>query len=182
MNYKYIFKIIIVGDEAVGKTCLIKRYTDNIFPTAADQTIGIDFAIKQLTVNESPIKLQLWDFGGQEHYRYFQHTFCDGANGAIISFDLSNPLSFRNIPYWLEFLENNLTEKVPIIIVGNKSDIKDTKVNWNKKMSIYIKKGFNYFETSALENISVEPPFYYLTKRILSDYLRASKAIKVIHY
>jgi small GTP-binding protein len=174
---KYIFKIIIVGDEAVGKTCLVKRYSENIFPIKSYQTIGVDFSIKELSLDDKLVKLQIWDFGGQEHYRHFQYSFCEGSDGAIISFDLSNPNSCNNLEKWQSFIKESLSYEIPTVLVGTKSDIKSKDIDWKKILKYSKKYNVKYFETSAKENISVEPPFYFLSKLIFRKYNQVKPAL-----
>jgi Ras-related protein Rab-1A len=167
----------VIGDEAVGKTCLIKRYTENIFPEHSYQTIGVDFSVKEMGLYDSRVKLQIWDFAGQKHYRSFQYTFCEGAEGAIIAFDLSDPRTLKNLDNWLLFLKDSLTKEIPTIIVGTKSDIKSNNLDWKKLLNFTRKNNLKYFETSAKENISIDPPFYYLSRIILENHNKITKAV-----
>ena len=165
-----ILKILVVGDEGVGKTCLIRRFTDDVFSTEKKHTIGIDFSIKDIALDETRVKLQIWDFGGHDYYRPIQYTFCEGAKGVIAAFDLSNVKSLNNLSKWIIFLKKAVEVDTPIVLVGTKSDIEGFKVPSENIMVFMRRYNFkNYFETSAKENISIQPPFYYLAKNIISQ-------------
>ncbi|WEU40903.1 MAG: GTP-binding protein [Candidatus Odinarchaeum yellowstonii] len=165
-----ILKILVVGDEGVGKTCLIKRFTENIFPANSRRTIGVDFSVKKITVGDVSVKLQIWDFGGHSYYRQIQYTLCDGAKGVILAFDLSNFETFKKLGEWVRFLKNAVAEETPKILVGTKSDLKWCRPAVRDVKNFIEKNNFqNYFETSAKENITVQPPFHYLAKIIIKN-------------
>ena len=170
MDTGIILKILVVGDEGVGKTCLIKRFADNIFPDTSKQTIGVDFTVKKIRIEDTAVKLQIWDFGGHSYYRQIQYTFCDGAKGVVLAFDLSNIKTFKNLIRWVNFLKNAVEEDTPKILVGTKSDLKWPRPDIKDILAFIEENKFqNYFETSAKENISVQPPFYYIAKTIIRE-------------
>ncbi|MEM2109071.1 MAG: Rab family GTPase [Candidatus Odinarchaeota archaeon] len=173
MDTGIILKILVVGDEGVGKTCLIKRFADNIFPDTSKQTIGVDFTVKKIRIGDKLVKLQIWDFGGHSYYRQIQYTFCEGAKGVILAFDLSNTSTFKNLSSWAAFLKDAVEEDTPKILVGTKSDLKWPRPLIKEIRSFIEKNKFqNYFETSAKENISVQPPFHYLAKTIIKQHIK----------
>ncbi len=170
MDTGLILKILVVGDEGVGKTCLIKRFTDNAFPDTSRQTIGVDFSVKKIIVEDMRVKLQIWDFGGHSYYRQIQYTLCEGAKGVILAFDLSNIENFKKLSGWLNFLKNAVADETPKILVGTKSDLKWPRPAVKDVMNFVEENNFrSYFETSAKENISVQPPFHYLAKLIIKE-------------
>ncbi|MHA1755023.1 MAG: Rab family GTPase [Candidatus Odinarchaeia archaeon] len=174
MENRIVFKVLVLGDEAVGKTSLVKRFTEGIYPTVSPQTIGVDFDIKEVDLADVRVKLQIWDFGGQEHYRRIQYSFCEGAKGVILVFDLSRPETLNSIPEWISFLNNCLDKEVPVILVGAKTDIKSNNIAYEKIREFSNSSQIiGYFETSAKENISIQPPFYYLSKKMLNQYFQA---------
>ena len=154
MEYDYLYKIILLGDNGSGKTSVMNRYlNDKPLSGIYEPTIGVDFRLK---VNEMPdgkiIKLHLWDTAGQECFRSIIEGYYKGIAAAVIVFDLTKYPSFRNIEFWLsELRRNSLTNvRVPILLIGNKSDLTD-----QRQVSYYEAKTFAkdhrliYFETSA---------------------------------
>ena len=99
-NYDYTFKILLLGDASVGKTSFTKRYCYNIFNPSERLTIGVDFHVKTIELNNKTIKLQIWDVGGEERFRFLLPTYCLGANAAFLLYDTTRPATLDNIPEW----------------------------------------------------------------------------------
>ena len=131
--------------------------------------LGIDFKIKIINLEDKLIKLQIWDTAGQERFRTITKTYYKGANGIILTYDVTDENSFKNIRAWVKQIEQNAQSSVCIVLVGNKSDREDRKVTLEdgKKLS----KEFNmqFFETSAKTNYNVNETFNYLTREILNS-------------
>ncbi|TFG02975.1 MAG: GTP-binding protein [Promethearchaeota archaeon] len=121
-----IFKIIIGGDGGVGKTTMLHRYVNGRFLFDTKMTIGTDIFHKILTLKEGPVcSLQLWDFGGQERFRFILDSFLKGAAGAFLMFDLTNYISFNNLPKWLNIVRKD-DPTLPILLLGSKYDLVDS--------------------------------------------------------
>ena len=121
-----IFKIIIGGDGGVGKTTMLHRYVNNEFIFDSKMTIGTDIFNKMITLKEGPVcALQLWDFGGQERFRFILDSFVKGAAGAFLMFDLTNFISFNNLYKWLNLVRNE-DPTLPILLIGSKYDLIDS--------------------------------------------------------
>ncbi|TFG23644.1 MAG: GTP-binding protein [Promethearchaeota archaeon] len=121
-----IFKIIIGGDGGVGKTTMLHRYVNGRFLFDTKMTIGTDIFHKILTLKEGPVcSLQLWDFGGQERFRFILDSFLKGAAGAFLMFDLTNYISFHNLPKWLNIVRKD-DPTLPILLLGSKYDLVDS--------------------------------------------------------
>ena len=165
---KYVFKIIIIGPGAVGKTSLLIRYVQNRFKESYKETIGVDFMSKIVEVSEEDAaKLTIWDIGGQEKYKFLHESFYEKANGALIVFDLSRPETSNEINKWIEEVKKFAGEKVPFILIGNKLDlIQDIGISIEKqKMEEIVKKhGGTYIETSAKTGDNVAQAFIDLTR------------------
>ena len=122
-EYDYLFKLIIIGDSGIGKSCLLNRFADDIFTDSYISTIGVDFKIRTIEVNGRLCKLQIWDTAGQERFRTITSSYYRGAHGIILVFDITNPESFANCEMWLTEVQRYATDQVKIILVGTKSDL-----------------------------------------------------------
>src|SRR5271154_3229460 len=121
-EYDYIMKLIIVGDSGVGKSTLLKMYCDHEFSESYISTIGVDFKIKTIQVNDKLIKLQIWDTAGQERFRSITNSYYNGTHAIMLVFDLTDVNSFNRLPKWLEEIDKYMTGKThKIILIGNKS-------------------------------------------------------------
>ncbi|MFX1501332.1 MAG: GTP-binding protein, partial [Promethearchaeota archaeon] len=126
-EYDYLFKSIVVGDGGVGKTALTLRFSKGFFTEDYKMTIGVDFHVKTINIDalEGPIraKLQIWDTGGQERFSSIRPMYYRGSLGALLIFDLTNASSFDHLPQWIEEVRANVKTEIPLLLVGNKSDL-----------------------------------------------------------
>ncbi|KAM0675152.1 hypothetical protein GVAV_001495 [Gurleya vavrai] len=169
-DYKYLFKIILIGDSGVGKTCLIKRYTDEIYQQNYISTIGVDFKIKTIQVNNEPVKLQIWDTAGQERFRTITNSYYRGAHGIIVVFDLTDRESFNSVSDWIEEIKAHANENIEIVLIGNKVDLKEKIEVSDKMMEDFVAKSLNnsvFLKTSAKENYCVEEVFVKLASNLV---------------
>ncbi|ODN03462.1 Ras-related protein Rab-33B [Orchesella cincta] len=152
-----VFKIIVIGDSGVGKTCLTFRYCSGKFPTKTEVTIGVDFREKCVEIDGEIIKLQFWDTAGQERFRksMIQHYYRN-VNAVVFVYDVTNPGSFDSLPTWiLECEKYNLNNTVPRILVGNKVDCGQQIVPTNKAQMFADVHCMPLFETSAIDDSQV---------------------------
>ncbi|XP_033631983.1 putative Ras-related protein Rab-33 [Asterias rubens] len=125
-----IFKIIVIGDSNVGKTCLTYRFCGGKFPEKTEATIGVDFREKNVTVDGETIKLQLWDTAGQERFRksMVQHYYRN-VHAVVFVYDITKMSTFEGLPNWIDECDrHSLSPDIPRIMIGNKCDIEDKKV------------------------------------------------------
>ena len=166
-EYDYLFKSIVVGDGGVGKTALTLRFSKGFFTEDYKMTIGVDFHVKTISIDtfEGPIKckLQLWDTGGQERFSSIRPMYYRGSLGTILVFDLTNSASFEHLPGWIEEVRANIKSDIPVLLVGNKSDLTDIRAvsveeinNFTRDFNLY------YMETSAKTGDGVGDCFYIL--------------------
>jgi small GTP-binding protein len=167
-NYDYIFKILLLGDSSVGKTCLLLRYSDDTFTENHISTIGLDYRFKLVTLeNDKKVKLQIWDTAGQDRFRAITKNYYKGAHGIILVYDVTNINSFNNIKSWVSQIRENTTDKIKITFVGNKIDNEDLrKISTEEGEKLAAEYDAKFFETSAKENIRVIEVFNYITEEI----------------
>ncbi|XP_057312892.1 ras-related protein Rab-10-like [Hydractinia symbiolongicarpus] len=166
--YDYLFKLLLIGDSGVGKTCLLFRFSDDAFNTTFISTIGIDFKIKTVEVDGKKIKLQIWDTAGQERFHTITTSYYRGAMGIMLVYDITQEKTFDNIAKWLRNIDEHASEGVERMILGNKCDMEDKRmVNKEKGEGIAREHGIRFYETSAKDNICVEEAFMQLTQDIL---------------
>ena len=162
-------KILILGDTNVGKTSLLLSYTDNYFPDSHVATIGIDYKIKEVTVNGVKLKLQIWDTSGQERFRSMTQTFLKTSHGIIFVYDITNKKSFEGIKGWIKDAESN-SSNFEKILIGNKCDLEGKREVSNDSLEKYgNKKKIKIFETSAKTSINVNEAFESLTRLIIKN-------------
>lgn len=119
------FKITILGDIAVGKTSILSRYMTNEFNPAYRATVGVEFQVKNLRLDNNKVSLKIWDTCGEERYKSITRQYYRNTNGALLVFDLTNPKSLERMNDWLMDLKSENQSDVVIFLVGNKSDSKD---------------------------------------------------------
>ena len=166
-EYDMMFKILLLGDSGVGKSSLLLRYTKDEFNTDMRATIGVEFGLKFIKIDNVQYKIQIWDTAGMERYRSITSAYYKGAKGVIIVFDLCKKSSFNNVNKWIEDFKSKADEDAEILIVGNKNDLieqrevteEEAKINAQKYKSAYM-------ETSAKDNNNVENAFLTLFEEI----------------
>ncbi|XP_045171332.2 uncharacterized protein LOC123533652 [Mercenaria mercenaria] len=159
-----LFKMLIIGDAGVGKSCLLLRYADNEFSECYISTIGVDFKIRTVEMDGKVIKLNMWDTAGQERFKTITSTFYRGAHGVILVFDLSDMESFQNLRGWFKEIDKYGGHHVAKLLVGNKSDMKAKRVvTYEMAQEFAGQMGIPYLETSAKTAANVEQAFMTMT-------------------
>ena len=172
-----LYKVVVAGEGGVGKTTLIKRLTTGEF-SQSKTTIGVGFAIANVKIEDKPIKLQIWDLGGEERFRMILPQFCAGAHGAIVVFDLTRYSSFVALPEWINIIKKS-TNDAPIVLAGSKSDLLEYHTIDEYQIKEVIEKYgiVAYYETSAKTGTNVVDVFTSLAKAIIH---KTSKIVNVI--
>ena len=131
---EFLYKILLLGDSSVGKTCFLMRYTDNTFQEIHMSTIGLDYKLKNVQLDEGKIvKIQIWDTAGQDRFRSITKNYYKGAHGIILIYDVTARKTFDNVKAWVEQIREEVSDKVSIILVGNKiDDVEGRKVKYKK--------------------------------------------------
>jgi len=167
-TWDYKLKLLLVGESGVGKSNLLLRYTENTYSDSFISTIGVDFKMKNIILNDRMVKLQLWDTAGQERYRAIVASFYKGAHGIVVVFDLTDINSFLKVKFWLQEIKQKAPEKTSIILVGNKKDLEEQRMVDEKEVKQFADtNNLQYFETSAKTGEGVEPSFVALAQLCL---------------
>ncbi|XP_029909821.1 ras-related protein Rab-8B-like [Myripristis murdjan] len=169
-TYDYLFKLLLIGDSGVGKTCLLFRFSEDSFNTTFISTIGIDFKIRTIEMNGKRVKLQIWDTAGQERFRTITTAYYRGAMGIMLVYDICNEKSFENIKNWIRNIEEHASSDVEKMILGNKCDMSDRRqVSKDRGEKLAIDYGVKFLETSAKTSVNVEEAFYTMGRDILHN-------------
>jgi len=173
---EHLFKVLVVGDIGTGKTSIIKRYVHSMFTSHYKATIGVDFALKVLNVdNNTVVRLQLWDIAGQERFGNMTRVYYKEAVGAFIVFDVTRTSTFEAVQKWKKdidqkvFLSNG--EPVPVVLLANKCDLAKEPLNkTGAQLDKYCEdNGFaGWFETSAKDDLNIDEAAQFLVKKVLA--------------
>jgi Ras-related protein Rab-2A len=173
MDKDILFRIIIVGDTGVGKSCLLLRLSENTFNEQHNVTIGVEFGTKSIKVDNVPIKLQIWDTAGQESFRSITRSFYRRADGVLLVFDATARHTFDNCKFWLEEIRQNSSNDVVIYLLANQIDL----VTSGETREVSTEEGKNfvarnnlsgYGETSARNGINVNEAFLQFCELLYS--------------
>ena len=169
---EFLYKILLLGDSSVGKTCFLLRYTENTFQEIHMSTIGLDYKLKNVQMEDGKmVKIQIWDTAGQDRFRSITKNYYKGAHGIILLYDVTNKNSFNNVRNWIGQIKEEVSEKVSIILVGNKVDDEEhrvVKTEEGEKIANEFKLMF--FECSAKSGINIDTTFNELIKKTVENY------------
>ncbi|XP_074330119.1 ras-related protein RABD2a-like [Apium graveolens] len=166
-EYDYLFKLLLIGDSGVGKSCLLLRFADDTYLESYISTIGVDFKIRTVEQDGKTIKLQIWDTAGQERFRTITSSYYRGAHGIIVVYDVTDQESFNNVKQWLSEINRYASENVNKLLVGNKSDLTANKVvSYEGAKAFADETGIPFMEASAKDATNVEQAFMAMTSSI----------------
>jgi len=170
-EYDYLFKLLLIGDSGVGKSCLLLRFADDTYTESYISTIGVDFKIRTIDLDAKTIKLQIWDTAGQERFRTITSSYYRGAHGIIVVYDTTDLESFNNVKQWLHEIDRYASENVNKLLVGNKSDLTSKRaVSFDQAKEFADSLGIEFIETSAKNSTNVEKAFMMMASQIKSRY------------
>ncbi|KAI5945090.1 GTP-binding nuclear protein Ran [Manis javanica] len=161
------FKLVLVGDGGTGKTTFVKRHLTGEFEKKYVATLGVEVHPLVFHTNRGPIKFNVWDTAGQEKFGGLRDGYYIQAQCAIIMFDVTSRVTYKNVPNWHRDLVR-VCENIPIVLCGNKVDIKDRKVK-AKSIVFHRKKNLQYYDISAKSNYNFEKPFLWLARKLIGD-------------
>ncbi|XP_035037031.1 ras-related protein Rab-26 [Hippoglossus stenolepis] len=166
--YDIAFKVMLVGDSGVGKTCLLVRFKDGAFLAGSFiSTVGIDFRNKVLNIDGVKVKLQIWDTAGQERFRSVTHAYYRDANALLLFYDVTNKTSFDNIQAWLTEIHEYAQQDVVLMLLGNKADATHNRVVKREDGERLAKEfGVPFMETSARSGLNVELAFTAVAREL----------------
>ena len=174
-SHTYIFRICLLGDSSVGKTSLLTRYSEGKIIEKYNSTIGVDFKVVTLKLNDVISKVHIWDTAGQERFKSIAINYFRNSHGFIFVYDISNRESFENLNNWIELAFSNNQNSIINFLIGNKSDLNDErKVSEDEGKQFAIQKKFVFMETSAKDNINVDKVFEFFTYKLI-DYFNKNK-------
>ena len=168
-SYDFTFKILLLGDASVGKTSFTKRFCYNLFNPSERLTIGVDFHVKTIDLHGKKIKLQIWDVGGEERFRFLLPTYCLGANAAFLLYDVTRSQTLDNIVEWTNIVRQK-SGPIPIMLVGSKIDLGDAQREILREYGIQVAEKNNmdsFAEISSKSGQNVDKTFEVLTELTL---------------
>ena len=167
-DYDYIFKIVLIGDTCVGKSCILVRFSDDVFVENYVTTIGVDFRFKTMIVKNKIAKIQIWDTAGQERYRSITTAYYRGAAAIIICCDSTNKESFYNINNWIDEIAKYTDKEVDKLVLMNKCDLVEERQIDKKDISKFEKEnGIKVMEVSAKTGDGIDKAFEYIIEKLI---------------
>lgn len=170
---EYLFKVVIIGDSAVGKSNLLSRYARNEFNLHSKATIGVEFQTQSMEIDGKEVKAQIWDTAGQERFRAVTSAYYRGAVGALIVYDITRRTTFHSVTRWLQELDSHSETTVARMLIGNKSDLDNIRdVSVEEGVKLAEEEGLFFMETSALDSTNVQKAFEIVIREIYSNVSR----------
>ena len=162
------YKVLLLGNSYVGKTCILLRFSEDIFKENYDVTIGLNYRIKSMTVENNPIKMQIWDTSGEEKFKAIAKNFYRGAHGVLLVYDICQKNSFLDVKSWIEqIIENADNDDIVMILCGNKCDNeKERKISKEEGENLAKNYGIPFFECSAKNKININEMFETMAQKI----------------
>ncbi|PFH60070.1 hypothetical protein XA68_11519 [Ophiocordyceps unilateralis] len=161
------FKLVLVGDGGTGKTTFVKRHLTGEFEKKYIATLGVEVHPLGFTTNCGKIRFDVWDTAGQEKFGGLRDGYYIGGKCGIIMFDVTSRITYKNVPNWHRDLVR-VCENIPIVLCGNKVDVKERKVK-AKTITFHRKKNLQYYDISAKSNYNFEKPFLWLSRKLCGN-------------
>nr|KXH71631.1 MAG: hypothetical protein AM324_08355 [Candidatus Thorarchaeota archaeon SMTZ1-83] len=171
-SYDYLFKVVVLGEGAVGKTAIVTRFSHGFFRTDYKTTIGSQFAVKNINIpeegdNELVVKLQIWDVAGQSRFQILRPMYYRGSNGGLLVYDVSRRRTFMLLEEWLEELHKAIQKDIPLVLVANKTDLPDRVVEPSEGREFADAHGMPYVESSAKTGEGIVDIFAHLGETLV---------------
>ncbi|KAM4570058.1 ras-related protein Rab-19-like [Odontesthes bonariensis] len=168
--FDFLFKIILIGDSNVGKTCVVQNFKSGVFLQKQQNTIGVDFTVRTVDIQGKKVKMQVWDTAGQERFRTITQSYYRSAHGAMIAYDITRRSTFDSVTHWIKEVELYGAANVVLALIGNKCDLEqDRQVQFQEACNLAEERGIlAALETSAKESQNVEEAFMMMARELLS--------------
>ncbi|XP_040885728.1 ras-related protein Rab-19-like [Toxotes jaculatrix] len=168
-SFDFLFKIILIGDSNVGKTCVVQNFKSGIFTERQQNTIGVDFTVRTVDIEGKKVKMQVWDTAGQERFRTITQSYYRSAHGAMIAYDITRRSTFDSVTHWIKEVELYGAANVVLVLIGNKCDLEqERQVQFVEACNLAKEKGIlAALETSAKESQNVEEAFMMTARELL---------------
>lgn len=172
-----VYKILLLGDTTVGKTCFLMRYTEKTFQEIHMATIGLDYRLKNIQLPSGKIvKVQIWDTAGQDRFRAITKNYYKGAHGIILIYDVTSRQTFENVKNWIAQIKEEASKNVCIFLIGNKIDDADNrKITTDEGKGIAEEYQLPFYETSAKTGVNVDATFDDLVKIVDENYTKSGE-------
>jgi len=183
-DFETLLKICIIGDSSVGKTNVIFKFIEGQFSPLHVATIGFDYKSKIITLptSKKKVKLQIWDTAGQEKYMSMNKSLFQRVQGIILMYDITNRETFERLQIWLNLIKQ-MTNEIPIILVGNKLDLEDSEehgriVEYNEGDDFANENEIDFFEVSAVSGANIDNIFISIAEKVLNS-LQSERLLSV---
>ncbi|XP_006910538.2 ras-related protein Rab-19 isoform X1 [Pteropus alecto] len=169
-NFDYLFKIILIGDSNVGKTCVVQHFKSGVYAETQQNTIGVDFTVRSLEIDGKKVKMQVWDTAGQERFRTITQSYYRSAHAAIIAYDLTRRSTFESVPHWIHEIEKYGAANLVVMLIGNKCDLWEKRhVLFEDACTLAEKYGLlAVLETSAKESKNIDEVFVLMARELIA--------------
>lgn len=166
-NNTKLFKLLLIGDQAVGKSCLLYRYVDNVFSLNLMGTAGIDMKQKIITIEDKEVKLNIYDSAGHDRFRSIAKNMCSKTDGIIIIYDITDKNTFESVNMWVKSITKEIESGIEVLLIGNKIDLVNQRVVSTEEGNELSKKyNIPFIETSAKESLNVEKAFLQIANSL----------------
>jgi Ras-related protein Rab-1A len=165
--YSTTFKLLVVGDAGVGKTCLITRFVDDTFTSTVKSTIGVDFKSTSIEIDGKAVQLQVWDTAGQERFRALTTSYYRGAHGVVLVYDVTDQSSFDHLASWIKDVDLYSGEEVVKLLIGNKNDVDGKVVDPEPARAFAAENNMLFMEASAFSALNVSAAFKLLVAEVM---------------
>ncbi|KAH3892506.1 ras-related protein Rab-43-like [Dreissena polymorpha] len=171
-TFDFLFKIVLIGDADVGKTCVVQRFKSGTYVEKHASTIGVDFTMRTMQIDGKLVKLQIWDTAGQERFRTITQSYYRSANGVIMAYDITKRTSFDSLPRWLDDVKRYAGPSIVQILIGNKRDMENMREVTYTDANSFAQHNhmIAHHETSAKENVNIDETFVKLAKELMRRY------------
>ena len=169
-QFDYLLKFILIGDSSVGKSNIFSVYRDGTFSEKLQPSIGVEFIAKNITINDTIFRIQVWDTAGQENFVSMTKVYYRNSSVAFIIYDITEKESFHHIEFWLNLLKKEAPESILLVLIGNKNDMNNKRqINYEQGKDFAEKHKMLFFEVSAKNKINIDKIFQESTQYIYNN-------------